>query len=183
MTAIGALAAIFFRIASARAIRFGRRNDLVDEADAIGLLRADHLSGEDQLQRASLADQPRQTLRSAAAGNEPERDFGLAEFRGLHRDPDGAGHRRLAAAAEREAVDRRDHRLAEVFDEIEDLLSEPAGLLGLERRDLRELADVGAGDERLVAGAGQDDAADRRVVASVLERASAGRTRSACSGR
>ena len=34
---------------------------------------------------------------------------------------------------------------------------------------MRELADVGAGDERLVAGAGQDDAAHRSVVPRVLE--------------
>jgi len=41
---------------------------------------------------------------------------------------------------------------AEVLDEIEDFLPETAGLLGLERGHVRELADVGAGDERLVAG-------------------------------
>ena len=34
---------------------------------------------------------------------------------------------------------------------------------------MRELADVGAGDERLVAGAGENDAAHRRVVARILE--------------
>ena len=102
-------------------------------------------------------------------GTSPECDFGLAELRGLHRDPDGAGHRRLAAAAERKAIDGRDHRLAEILDEIEHLLSEAAGLLGFERRDMRELADVGAGDERLVAGARQDDAAYRGVVPRILE--------------
>ena len=149
--------------------QIGGRNDLVDQPDAIGLLRADHLSGQNELQGAALADQPRQSLRSAAARNESERDFGLAELRGLHRDPDGAGHRRLAAAAERKAIDGRDHRLAEILDEIEHLLPEAAGLLCLERRDMRELADVGAGDERLVAGAGQDDAAHRSIVSRILE--------------
>ena len=149
--------------------QISRRNDLVDEPDAIGLLRADHLAGQDELQGAALADQPRQPLRSAAAGNEPERHFGLAEFRGVHRDPDGARHRRLAAAAERKAVDGRDHRLAEILDEVEHLLPETAGLLGFERRDLRELADVGAGDEGLVARSGQDDAAHRGVVPRILE--------------
>src|SRR5271168_3107138 len=58
----------------------GRGNDLVDEADTIGLLRADHVPGEDQLQRPSLTDEPRQTLRPAAAGNEPKRNFWLAEL-------------------------------------------------------------------------------------------------------
>ena len=134
MTAIGALAAILLQDRFGARDQIGRRNDFVDEPDAIGLLRADHLSGEDELQGAALADQPRQTLRAAAARKESELDLGLAELRALHRDPDGAGHRRLAAAAERKAVDRRDHRLAEILDEIEHLLSEAAGLLGLERR-------------------------------------------------
>ena len=145
------------------------RHDFVDEPDAVGLLRADHLSGEDELQGAALSDQARQALRAAAARKESELDFGLAELRVLHRDPDGASHRRLAAAAERKAIDRRDHRLAEVLDEIEDLLSETAGLLRLERRGMRELADVGARDECFVAGARQDDAAHCRVISRVLE--------------
>src|SRR3954447_25502574 len=39
-----------------------RRNELVDETDTIGLLRCDHLAREDELQSATLADQPRQSL-------------------------------------------------------------------------------------------------------------------------
>src|SRR5215475_14086087 len=38
----------------------GRRNDLVDEPDAKGLLRADDLSGQDELERTALSDQARQ---------------------------------------------------------------------------------------------------------------------------
>ena len=56
-------------------------NDFVDEPDAIGLLRADHLSGKNELQGAALPDQPRQALRSTAARNESQLDFGLAELR------------------------------------------------------------------------------------------------------
>src|SRR5712691_2464360 len=152
--------------------QIGRRNHFVDEPDTKGLLRADHLPGKNELERAALADQPRQTLRSAAARNESQGDLGLAELRGVHREPDGAGHRGLAATAERKAVDGRDHRLAEIFDQIEHLLSEPARLLRFERRDPRKLADVCAGDERLVAGARQDDAAYCTVVPRILERRS-----------
>ena len=168
-TAIGALAAICFRICFGARDEVCRRHDFVDEPDAVGLLRADHFAGEDELQGAAFADQARQALRAAAAGKETELHLGLAELGAVHRDPDGAGHRRLAAAAERKAVDGRDHRLAEILDEIEDLLSEAAGLFGVDRRGMRELADVGAGDERLVAGAGQDDAAHCSVVSRVLE--------------
>jgi len=39
-------------------IRIGNGNDLVHQPDPIGLLRADDFSREDELQRASLADQP-----------------------------------------------------------------------------------------------------------------------------
>ena len=52
----------------------------------------------------------------------PEVDLGLPESRGLRGDAERARHRQLAPAAEREAVDRRDHRLPQVLDGIEDLL-------------------------------------------------------------
>ena len=143
-TATGALEEICFRICFGARDEIGGRHDFVDQPDAIGLLRADHFAGEDELQGPAFADQARQALRAAAAGKEPELHLGLAELGAFHRDPDGAGHRRLAAAAERKAIDGRDHRLAEIFDEVEDLLSETAGLLRLDRRGMRELADVGA---------------------------------------
>src|SRR6266496_2037724 len=149
--------------------QFSRRDDFVDESDTIGLLRGDRLSGQDELQRATLADETRQALCSAAARNESERDFGLAELRTVRRDPDRARHRRLTATAERETIDRRDDRLSQIFDDIENLLSKTAGLFCLERCDMRELADIGAGDECLVARARQNDTANRRVVSRVLE--------------
>ncbi len=70
LTAMGALEAILCSIASARVMRSIGRNDLVDEPDAVGLLRADHLSGQNELQGTTLTDQPRQPLRSAATRNE-----------------------------------------------------------------------------------------------------------------
>src|SRR5580704_6742718 len=147
----------------------GRRNDLVDKPDTMGLLRADHLSGQYELERPALADQPRQPLRSAAARKQSERDLRLAELRTVHRDPDGARHRGLAAAAERKAVDGRDHRLAEILDEIEHRLAEAARPFCVDRSRMRELANVGTGDEGFVAGSSQDDATHGRVVACVLE--------------
>src|SRR4029077_14204734 len=80
-----------------------------------------------------------------------------------------AGHRGLAAAAQGKTIDRRNHRLAEILDEIEDLLPETAGLFGLESREVCELADIGTSDEGLVAGACQDDAADRRILTCIFE--------------
>src|SRR6267142_1708609 len=94
-------------------------NDFVDEADAVGLRGGDGFPGEDELQGPALADQAWEPLRPAAAGEDPELHFRLAELRGLGRDADRAGHRRLAAAAQREAVHGGDHGLAEVLDEVE----------------------------------------------------------------
>src|SRR5258708_1499590 len=117
-----------------------RRHNLVDEADAMRLLGADRPAGKNELQRAALSDQARQALRAAGAGQQAELDFGLAELRRLRGDPEGAGERRLAAAAEREAVHRGDHGFAEVLDQLEHALSEAARLPPLETPGVGELA-------------------------------------------
>src|SRR5262245_33527485 len=96
------------------------------------LLRADGLAGQNELERAALSDQARQPLRAATAGEQSQLDLGLAELRALDRDADGARHCRLATAAQRKAVDCRDHRLAEILDEIEHLLPVAAGPLGVD---------------------------------------------------
>src|SRR5215469_254187 len=147
-------------------------NDLVDEPDAEGLLRADHPAGQNELKRAALSNEPRQPLRAAAAGKQSQLDLRLTELRMLDRDADGAGHCRLAAAAQCKAVDCRDHRLSEILDEIEHLLPVAAGPLGVDRTRMRELADVGAGNECLVARAGENDAAHGSVIPCILERSS-----------
>ena len=86
-------------------------HDAVDEPDLVGLVGGDRIAGEVELQRARRADEPRQPLRAAEAGDDPEVDLGLAEARRLRGDPHVAGHRELAAAAERDGVDRGDrHR-------------------------------------------------------------------------
>ena len=107
----------------------GGGHDTVDEADPARLGRVDEASAEEQFQGAALPDQPRQPLRAGEAGNEPELDLGLAEPRRVGRQPDRAGHRQFAAAAEGEAVDRGDDRLAEPLDQVEDPLSSSAWAL------------------------------------------------------
>src|SRR5216683_8315383 len=104
------------------------RNDFVDEANAIGFLRGNRLAGEDQLQRTTLSHQTRQTLRSATAGQKAQLDFGLPKSGMLRRDPHRASHRRLAASAKRKAINGCDHRLAEIFYEVQYALPEPTGL-------------------------------------------------------
>src|SRR6266478_2181981 len=147
-----------------------RRNDLVDQPDAPCLPRVDHLPGQNELQRSTLADQPREPLRSASTGKQTQLDLRLTERRVLDGDPECACHRSLAAAAQRKTVDGRDHRLSQVFDEVENVLAESARPRCLESRERRKLGDVGARDERLVAGAREDRATDGDVVAYILER-------------
>lgn len=96
-------------------------------------------------------------------------DFRLTKLRALHGDTDGAGHRRLAAASQRKSVDRRDHRLAESLDEIEHLLPVTTGPFGFDCARLRQVTDIGAGDEGFIARARQDDAAHGRIILRILE--------------
>jgi hypothetical protein len=111
----------------------------------------------------------RQALGAAAAGQHAELHFGLAEMRMRRGDAERAGQGRFEAAAEGEAIDRGDHRLTQVFDQVEGRLGGPARRFGLDRRGPGELADVRAGRKGLVAGAGEDDAAYRGIVARILK--------------
>ena len=111
-----------------------------------------------------MTDEPWQPLRAACAGDQAELDLRLPELRVLGRDPDVAGHRELEPAAQAVAVDRGDHRGATGVHPPAELL-DPArrapfrGLLD-RRAQRRELRDVGACDERLLAGAAEDESAD-----------------------
>ncbi len=79
-----------------------------------------------------------------------------------------ARHRQFAAAAEGKAVDRGDHRLAQLLDFAEHTRSRACKLLAAAGIEGGKLGDVGPGNERLAAGAGEDHAADRVVVRDVL---------------
>ncbi len=81
-----------------------------------------------------------------------------------------AGERQLAAAAEGKAVDRGDHRLAGELELAEHSLTAPADLDPVYRAHLRQLADVCAGNECLLADAGQDHTAYRLVAGDLLHR-------------
>jgi hypothetical protein len=84
---------------------------------------------------------------------------------GSPNDPDVARHRQLAAAPEREPVDGRDRRFREGLDDVE-------GPLHLRREPgvqvvVTQLGDVRAGDEGLVARAGEGDEPDVVALAQV----------------
>src|SRR5205085_6056893 len=56
-------------------------DDLVCKADPLRLPGVDRIAGQIELERLCLADEPRQALRAAEAGDDPEVDLRLAERR------------------------------------------------------------------------------------------------------
>src|SRR5262249_48230025 len=98
-----------------------RRDDLLDEPPALGLLGRDRLARDVEEERALRADEARQPLRPAGAGDEAELDLPLAELRVRGRDAHVARPRQLeppppAPAAEAPAADRRDDALRARLD-------------------------------------------------------------------
>src|SRR5580658_6923384 len=118
----------------------------------------------------TFAGQSRQTLRTAVARYQSEVDLRLPELRVLARDAYVAGHGKLAAAPERESIDRHHDRFPETLDLTRDALPS-AGLLGpgAGRAQCVELGDVSSRGEGLLSGAGDDDDADFVVALHVAQ--------------
>ena len=79
--------------------QFAFLGERVDDAPFERLLGAERRAGEDNVERILNSGEPRQALRTAGTGNEPELDFGQAELRRGHRDAVVAHQRHLKAAA------------------------------------------------------------------------------------
>ena len=95
-------------------IRSAGRHDRVDQLQRLGLVEIDRLALQQQLHRILRRHDARHALGAAGAGEQPDLDFRQAEpgLRVVRGDAVVAGQRQLEAAAEREAVDRGDPRLA-----------------------------------------------------------------------
>ena len=133
-------------------------DDLVHQSGRERVLRGDRIARQDHRQRLLDADEARQALRAARAGDQAELDLRQAEPRACGGDAEMAAHGEFEPAAERRAVHRRDGRLLDVVDQRDHV--HQAGRL----RRLAELGDVGARDER-AARAGEHDRLHARVVA------------------
>src|SRR2546425_9583092 len=90
--------------------------------------------------------------RAPMARGDAELDLGLAELGGVARDPQVARHGELAAAAQRIAVHRRDHRLAAGLEAPQHRLAAQRPCLPVERPLFCEVSDVRPGHERLLPG-------------------------------
>ena len=94
--------------------------DLVHDAEAKRFLGPADAPAQDEVDRAARAEQPRQPLRTAAAGQDAERDLGQTDaVVSRLRDADVARERELEAAAHRVAVHGGDHRLRQGAQVVE----------------------------------------------------------------
>src|SRR5262245_10185210 len=141
---------------------------LVCSCGRYALLRGDLRAEDQELERLRAADQPWHPLRAAEAGRDPEVRLGLPHPRALFEEPEVAGHRDLAAAAERVAVDRGDDGLGEPLDLPHHAVTEADEGVDVVAGEGR--AEVGAGAEDAVARPGDDDRVHRVVALHRVER-------------
>ena len=118
-------------------------NELVRDADGYRPLHRQELPADDHVERGLHADQPRQPLRAAGAGDDAQRHLGQAEARAGRHEPDVARQRHFQPAPRGNAVNGRDHRLAGSLDLVE--YRGQGSRAGRRRRV--ELADVRAAAE------------------------------------
>ncbi len=104
-------------------------------------------------------------LRAAAAGNNPEIDFRLAEAGILRCDDNIAAHRQLAAAAERESAHGGNHRLGDLIDLV--AIGEAFLDALIEGAAVGHFLDIGAGGKNFFT-TGDDDRADLGVLIELL---------------
>ena len=89
----------------------------MNDAQFQRLLRADRFALQQHGKRRRNADQARQALRAAAAGQQAHFAFRQAKLNGgiIGAHPVMAAQRNFKPAAQRRAIDRRRHRLAAGF--------------------------------------------------------------------
>ena len=96
-------------------------DDFIDDAVSGGLGGADRVAGNNHPQCLFGADEARQALRAAGAGQEAELDLGEADPRRRNGDAEMTGERHLEPAPESGAVQCRDDRFQHRLDLGDDL--------------------------------------------------------------
>ena len=139
--------------------QIGGRHDPRDQTGAFGFLGVHHAPGQAHLHRLGLADGAGEPLRSAHAGGHAQLDLRLAELGAVRRQDEVRHHRQLAPAAESEAVDGGDPRLAHGLHDMAGPAREE--VLGIEigHRLVGHFLDVGPGSESFFARSGEHRAA------------------------
>ena len=140
-----------------------RGNYAVDQSQGQGLLSGNRLARENHFRSPGWTDDTLKTLGAAESWNQTKLDLREAE-----RDPDRrhahvARHRHLESAGETGSIDRRDHRLVEAFDSVEQSLPTAREFGPLVcSAELGQFFDVGPKAEMAAAGC-KDHDADGRI--------------------
>src|SRR5216683_1334028 len=147
------------------------RHGTIDQPHALRFWRGEMARGEEDLLGVGRADEIDQLLDAAPAISQPQPRRRDAEARILRGDAQIAAQRDAESAADAEAVDHGDGRLAHLLQRRQRALGDLVVLRDAFGRGalLLELRDVGAGDERLVAGAPEDDDADIGIAREMVE--------------
>src|SRR5258705_6424615 len=154
------------RVVPGEALEVRLRHHLVHQPHAQRVLGAEvGARGEEELLGVRGADQVHQLLHPAVVITEAEPGGRDAEARVVRRDAPVAGDRDADAAADAEAVDHREQRLAERGQRLRSGRRDAPVLLlvGRVAPAVLEVGDVGAGHEGGLARPGEDDAPDRVV--------------------
>jgi hypothetical protein len=151
-----------------RFVEFAARHHAFDEAHLGGPARIECLARDEDFAGHAPADQARQQGRLDHRG-QPHMNFRHAEDGRVGSHAHVAARRDLEARAEAEAVDTRDDRLRRVSDRGAGLVQvgdvkAPAIVV-----EAAQLTQVGAADKRPVACPGDDDGADREILAQLLD--------------
>ena len=131
------------------------RHDPVDEAEGVGPLGVDGVTGHGQFERHRHGQPLGHADQSARPGDEPTLGLGDAEGGVVGGHHQVAREHDLEAAGQRRAVDGRDDRLGEVA--LGQAAEAAAGPHDVAALTAAEGLEVHAGAERLVAAAGDDD--------------------------
>ena len=145
-------------------------NHPIDPAPPFGGGRIDIVTTEDHLERSTPPDQARQPDGPAAAGEDAERDFGLAEHRVRGGETHVAAQRDLAPSAADTSTDLCDrgfgHRAQLLAHRVEPVELGRQRLIGGEREDR---FDVEVGDEPVGIGRTEHDGPDVVVTGEAVD--------------
>ncbi len=143
-------------------------------------MRIDVRALQDERQRLHGANQPRQTLRAATAGQQPDLRFRQSQLnlRIVRDDPIMARERHFETAAQRETIDRGRNRLAAGFEFAQGVVKLHDAIVARRNRILRRRARAAriafhlvkrrAGAEAVRLAAGDDETLDGRIVRNLL---------------
>jgi hypothetical protein len=141
---------------------------MIYQAESPCGLRVNNLAGQNHFHGLAFAQQPSQTLGTAATGYDAKVDFGLPKGSLLTGHANVASQGYLATATQTISIDHGDDRFRKTVDRIEQGRFQHHFALR-NRGPLGEFGDVRAGNKCLIAGAGKYDDANGIVPTQIIK--------------